>query len=225
VRVGSLTLQVGRSELTIDTDSAEVLERWRERYRPWTVDDRTDVPAAFSLLTHPPQRSTTRPVPVLRSGSTVVARSRSRGSVEAALDTRLGGLVAPPERLMGCRWFVRNEQAVAVLVAPPTVVDDPSLAAHGIIEAHAWGATLGEGLTCTFAAGLSGLGERHTALIIGAVLAAEGRADAAVMWAATANSGAWLDVFAALDDLGNVRLSTGSAGPTRAAIASLFVAD
>jgi hypothetical protein len=222
VRVGSLTLRIGRSELTIDTDSTEVLEQWRDRYRPWMVDDRRDVPAAFSLLTHPPHRSNARPVPVLRSGSTVVARGRSRDAVDAALDARLGSLAAPAQRLMRCRWFVRNDRAVAVLVAQPRVVDDPSLAASGIIEAHTWGAALGDGLTCSFAAGLTGLSEARTASIVGAVLAADGRADGAVMWAATANSGAWLDVLAALDDHGRVRLSNGNPGPTRAAIAALI---
>ena len=115
-----------------------------------STDDRREAPT-----------SGPRPVPQLRHGSTVIARSRQPDDIVRALAQVLGGVHqrrgTGDQGWTNRRPFVRNESVVLVDVRPPTLVNDPQLARAGIEELAAWSVVVGDDGSVTVPPPLPGL--------------------------------------------------------------------
>ncbi len=156
---GTLWLRIGEQRdvvmaVQVDTDAS--LDRLGVLLQPW-VETRAD-PAwagfrpAFGIRLEPVsdgaahRRAAPRPVPQLRHGSTVIARSRQPDDIVRALAQVLGG-VHLQRRDDDQVWtkrrpFVCDRSLVLVDVRPPTLVNDRQLSRAGIEELAAWAVTV-----------------------------------------------------------------------------------
>ena len=146
MRAGTITLRLGERLVAIGCDTAATLERCRERFAAWIDESQPDIEVAFDVRIDtvdrtPASRGAPRPVPQLRLGSSVIARSRSADDVIDALDAVLGGVLARQDDdgvWLWLRAFVSGNRIVLVDAAAPMLVNDPELAKAGIVELPAW---------------------------------------------------------------------------------------
>ena len=98
------------------------------------LDDRS--PAQRGPDVHGP-----RPVPQLRVGQTLMARSRQGDEVLRALAFALGGVLARQDdsRIwIGLRAFSRDDHIVLVEATPPALSADRTLGRAGVVELPTW---------------------------------------------------------------------------------------
>lgn len=146
---GSLLLRIGEDRdllVPIGADTAASLAQLRVLFAPWIdtkVDSKElDVEPLFGVrlesVSHRSGRGVLQPVPQLRYGSAVMARSREPDDILRALAQVLGGAHLyrrDDGRLwMGIRPFVRGNSVVLVDVDRPTMVNDRQLAEAGVTE-------------------------------------------------------------------------------------------
>lgn len=142
--------------VAIQADTDESTERLRALFAAW-VDDGIALgevrhrpafkvrlaPVTDHVDGHPPGP---KPVPQLRHGSCVIARSRQPDDIVRALARVLGGAHVQRRddgRLwLPLRLFVREGAAVLVDADPPTLVNDRRMAESGIDELVTWSITL-----------------------------------------------------------------------------------
>jgi hypothetical protein len=159
VWAGTLWLRIGEQRdvvvaVQVDTDAS--LNRLRTLLEPWLEAGIEEAWAgfapAFGVLLEPVgdgaahPRPAPRPVPQLRHGSTVIARSRRPDDIVRALAQVLGGVHLQrrdDDRVWtNRRPFVRNGSLVLVDALPPTLVNDRQLSRAGIEELAAWAVTV-----------------------------------------------------------------------------------
>ena len=152
---GSILLRIGEQRdvlVAVQADSESSLDRLRILLGPWIEPEFADrapiAKPAFGVRLEPvPDRDHhrtpgPRPVPQLRHGSKVVARSRTPDDIVHALAGVLGG--AHLQRRddghlwIGMRPFVLGSAMVLVDAEHPTLVNDRQLAKAGIAELPAW---------------------------------------------------------------------------------------
>ena len=156
---GTLWLRIGEQRdvvmaVQVDTDAsldrlAVLLHRWIET----SIDETwAGIRPAFGIRLEPvgdgaahPRRAP-RPVPQLRHGSTVIARSRQPDDIVRALAQVLGGVHRQRDD-DGQVWtkrrpFVRDGSLVLADVRPPRLVNDRQLSRAGIDELAAWAVTV-----------------------------------------------------------------------------------
>ncbi len=152
---GSLWLRIGEQRdvvVAVQVDTDATLDRLGMLFERW-IETRVEegsagFPPAFGVRLEPVRsgarylRSVPRPVPQLRHGSTVIARSRRPDDIVRALAQVLGGVHLrrrDDDRVWtNRRPFVREPSLVLVDVRPPTLVNDRQLARVGIEELAAW---------------------------------------------------------------------------------------
>lgn len=142
-----MTLRVGDQLIGIRPDSDATAERLRTEFAAWlettpAVVGGEPVPWAFSLRldTDHAGRGPT-PVPQLRIGQRLLARSRRPDDMVSALDHVLGGVLARQDdsrRWLGLRTFAAGDRAVLVDATPPALTADPRLARSGVTELPTW---------------------------------------------------------------------------------------
>jgi len=159
VWAGTLWLRIGEQRdvvmaVQVDTDAS--LDRLGVLLEPWVETCAEELWAgfrpAFRIRLEPVsdgvahRRAAPRPVPQLRHGSTVIARSRQPDDIVRALAQVLGGVHL--QRRDGDqvwtkrRSFVSDGSLVLVDVRPPTLVNDRQLSRAGIEELAAWAVTV-----------------------------------------------------------------------------------
>ena len=134
--------------VVVQVDTEAGLERVRTLFQPWVelqpAAELLELEPLFSVRLTPVEGGGVgpKPVPQLRSGSTVMMRSREPDDVLRALAQVLGG--AHEYRLddgrlwMGMRVFATGTKAVLVDLDRPALVNDPALAQAGVHELAAW---------------------------------------------------------------------------------------
>ncbi len=150
-----MSLRIGEARdvlVAVQADSTSSLDRLRTLFESWLEPEFADAPPvirpAFSVRLEPvPDRDRQRtggprPVPQLRYGSTVIARSRRPDDIVRALAQVLGG-AHQRHRDDGRLWidmrpFVNGRSMVLVDAEPPALVNDRRLATTGIEELTAW---------------------------------------------------------------------------------------
>ena len=153
MRAGILTLRVGTQLVGIRTDTERTLERARTLLANWIDDDCGDIPHALDLVLDPSDaadRRGPRPVPQLRHGQSVLARSRSADDVLTALADVLGGLLARQDdtHLWLALRALADDSSVVLVEAPPmTSSGDRSLAQAGVHELATWAVVVVPGAT------------------------------------------------------------------------------
>lgn len=156
---GSLLLRIGEHRdllVAVQADTDRALDRLRTLFEPWIEpelpehrpDARPVARPAFSVRLEPVRgnregrTSGPRPVPQLRYGSRVIARSRRPDDIVYALALQLGGAHRQRNddgRLwLGLRPFAEGDSAVLLDADHPTLVNDRRLADVGIEELAAW---------------------------------------------------------------------------------------
>ena len=157
MRAGTVTLRVQDRLVGIRVDTDDTRRRVLERFDRW-IDDH-DVPWVFDLTLDPRSAPSENepggarrgpvPLPQLRFGQRVVARSRRPDDVVDALAAVLGGYDAarrePDHGWSGMRLFTRADEAVLLDVQAPTLLGDRALQRAGIIEHSAWGVVVHRG--------------------------------------------------------------------------------
>lgn len=154
-----MTLRLGDLLVGVRADTDHTFRRLRTLLAAWTDDTHADVPWAFDVLLDPVSdhgsdpasgRRAVRPVPQLRAGQLLMARSRHEDDVLWALALVLGGVLARQDRTRtwsGLRTFVasdddRNPTSPIVLsdARPPTL--SAGLTRHGVTELATWSVAL-----------------------------------------------------------------------------------
>lgn len=161
MRAGTLTLRIGTQLVGLRADTAATLTTLRTLLDPWVDDAHPDVPWTFDVqldphATHdhadtaPTEPAATertvndravRPLPQLRLGQLLFARSRDPGDVLRALACVLGGALARQDdsRLWSALRTLHRDGAVVLLDAQrPTLIADPTLRRAGIDELPTW---------------------------------------------------------------------------------------
>lgn len=145
-----MTLRVGTQLVGLRADSDTTLARLRVLLAAWIDDAHPDVPWVFDvrLATRTSRHSADgvvtrgpRPVPQLRVGQVLLARSRLADDVLRALASILGGVLArqDDERVWsGMRAFAGTDRIVLVDAQRPAFTADPTLARAGIVELPTW---------------------------------------------------------------------------------------
>ena len=143
-----LRIGVARDLLVVvQVDTEAGLERVRTLFQRWVeLQPAVELLSQplFSVRLEPVGRGGPgpKPVPQLRSGSTVTMRSREPDDVLRALALVLGGAHEYRRndgRLwMGVRVFARGSSAVLVDLDRPAMVNDPALAKAGVHELATW---------------------------------------------------------------------------------------
>jgi hypothetical protein len=156
-----VTLRVGRQLVGIRADTASTLARLRALLRAWIDDTNPDIPWLFDVRLddrsrveagttaaddrspspRPPDVRRPRPVPQLRVGRTLMARSRQGDDVLRALAWVLGGVLARQDDSQvwfGLRAFSRDDRIVLVEATPPALSADRTLARAGVVELPTW---------------------------------------------------------------------------------------
>jgi len=155
VGAGIINVRVGTQLVGIRTDTAHTFGRARTLLAAWIDDDCGDIPHALDLVLDRPDgahRRGPRPVPQLRHGQSMLARSRSADEVLTALADVLGGLLArQDDTLLWVALRVLADDRVAVLVeAPPmTSSGDRRLVRAGIRELSTWAVVVEPGSSAT----------------------------------------------------------------------------
>lgn len=142
-----MTLRVGDQLVGVRADTDATAARIRDVFAAWlepasAVVGSDPVPWAFSLRldTDHAGRGPT-PVPQLRIGRSLLARSRRPDDMVNALDHVLGGVLAHQDdsrRWLGLRTFAAGDRAVLVDAAPPALTADPQLARAEVTELPTW---------------------------------------------------------------------------------------
>jgi hypothetical protein len=161
VGAGTVTLRVGDRLVGVRVDTAATRRLLDSRFGAWidrsaSMGDGAAVPWAFDLRLEsgdpgaaddrergadPPVGRGPRPVPQLRIGSSLLARSRDPEAVVDALDDVLGGMLARDDetrRWIGMRLFVAGDDAVLVDATPPALTANPHLHRSGVVELTVW---------------------------------------------------------------------------------------
>lgn len=161
-----MTLRIGTQLVGIRADTDATLARLRTLLRVWIDDTHPDVPWVFDVRLDPQGRldgddsGTTdhrvaeggtsrapRPVPQLRVGQVLMARSRNADDVLRALASVLGGVLARQDDTRmwsGMRAFAGNDRIVLVEAQPPALSADPALARAGVAELPTWSVAIDE---------------------------------------------------------------------------------
>ena len=152
-----MTLRVGDQLVGVRADTDDTAQRIRSLFAGWLEPDASGdhgepVPWAFSVRLDPDHDSGAdrgpKPVPQLRIGRSLLARSRRADDVMNALDHVLGGVLARQDdrrRWLGLRTFVTGDRAVLVDAAPPALTADPRLARTGVAELPTWSVAVDDG--------------------------------------------------------------------------------
>ncbi len=152
-----MTLRVGDQLVGVRADTDDTAQRIRSLFAGWLEPDASGehgepVPWAFSVRLDPDHDSGAdrgpKPVPQLRIGRSLLARSRRPDDVMNALDHVLGGVLARQDdrrRWLGLRTFVTGDRAVLVDAAPPALTADPRLARTGVAELPTWSVAVDDG--------------------------------------------------------------------------------
>ena len=145
-----MTLRVGTQLVGLRADTDATLERLRALFAAWIDDAHPDVPWLFDVRLDTGRRNRPadavavrgpRPVPQLRVGQVLLARSRTTDDVLRALASVLGGVLARQDDARvwsGMRPFAGKDHIVLVDAQPPALTADPTLALAGIRELPAW---------------------------------------------------------------------------------------
>jgi hypothetical protein len=152
-----VTLRVGTQLVGLRADTAATRARLRALFAGWLDDDHPAVPWAFDVRLDPTGRNPAaprasqhdghrahrgpRPVPQLRLGQVLMARSRDADDVLHALASVLGGVLARQDASRvwsGMRTFAGADRIVLVDAQPPALTADPALARAGIGELPTW---------------------------------------------------------------------------------------
>lgn len=170
---GSILLRIGEQSdvlVAVQADNEQSLDLLRNLFEAWLepqFPDATQVakPAfGVRLAPVPDRRRHTpgpKPVPQLRYGSTVIARSRRSADIVRSLTAVLGGvhLQRRDDGLLwiGLRPFVRDRSIVLVDADPPDLVNDRRLADADIHELPSWSVAIEPDGTVTVPPPLPGL--------------------------------------------------------------------
>jgi hypothetical protein len=131
----------------VRADADDSLRHLRTLLAAWVDDAQRDIPWAFDLVLDPQHsardraRRGVRPVPQLRAGQLLMARSRSTDDVLRALAHVLGGVLANQDlsrSWSGLRPFVAGDRVVLVDARPPALTADAELARAGVDEVPSW---------------------------------------------------------------------------------------
>ena len=143
-----MTLRIGTQLVGLRADSEATDSQLRALLAAWVDDAIRDLPWVFDVRLDPHDRSTDdatgrgpRPVPQLRVGQVLLARSRTPKEVWWALASVLGGILARQDdsRLWsGMRPFSSGDRIVLVDAQPPALSTSPHLARAGISEIPTW---------------------------------------------------------------------------------------
>ncbi len=145
-----MTLRIGNQLVGLRADTDVTLRRLRALCTAWIDDDHPSIPWAFDVRLDPTstgesgggdRRRGIRPVPQLRAGQLLMARSRSADDVMVALATVLGGVLARQDTAVmwsSLRPFVQADRVVLVDAQPPPLTSDAAAARAGIDELASW---------------------------------------------------------------------------------------
>jgi hypothetical protein len=145
-----VTLRIGNQLVGLRADTDVTLRRLRALCTAWIDDDHPSIPWAFDVRLDPTSaggsgggdhRRGIRPVPQLRAGQLLMARSRSADDVMVALATVLGGVLAHQDTTVmwsSLRPFAKTGRVVLVDAQPPALTADAALARAGIDELTSW---------------------------------------------------------------------------------------
>ena len=152
-----MTLRVGTQLVGLRADTIATRARLRALFAGWLDDDHLDAPWAFDVRLDPVGHTRAasregarddhtasrgpRPVPQLRLGQVLMARSRNADDVLRALAAVLGGVLARQDDTRvwsGMRTFANADRIVLVDAQPPTLTADPALARAGVSELPTW---------------------------------------------------------------------------------------
>ncbi|MGB9344659.1 MAG: hypothetical protein WCA90_01375 [Ilumatobacteraceae bacterium] len=147
---GTVTLRVGTQLVGLRADTDATLARLRALFAAWVDDAQPDVPWLFDVRidtgTHNRPADAVairgpRPVPQLRLGQLLMARSRHADDVLRALAGILGGVLARQDDALvwsGMRAFAGEDGIVLVDARPPTLTADATITDAGIRELPTW---------------------------------------------------------------------------------------
>lgn len=139
-----MTLRVGTQLVGLRADTEATNLQLRALLAEWVDDTIPDLPWVFDLRLDPQDRSIgrgPRPVPQLRVGQLLLARSRTPNEVLWALASVLGGILARQDDSRvwsGMRPFSSGDRIVLVDARPPALSANPHLARAGISELPTW---------------------------------------------------------------------------------------
>ncbi len=145
-----MTLRVGTQLVGLRADTDATLARLRALFAAWVDDAQPDVPWLFDVRldtgTHNRPADAValrgpRPVPQLRLGQLLMARSRHADDVVRALAAVLGGVLARQDDTpiwSGMRAFAGSGGIVLVDARPPTLTADATITDAGIRELPTW---------------------------------------------------------------------------------------
>jgi len=142
-----VTLRVGDQLVGVRPDTDATAERIRTVFaahlEPAAAGEPgATIPSAFSLRLETTRAGRgPRPVPQLRLGQRLLARSRDADDVIAALDHVLGGVLARQDdtrRWVWLRTFAAGGRAVLVDATPPALTAEPILTRAGVTELATW---------------------------------------------------------------------------------------
>jgi hypothetical protein len=139
-----VTLRVGTQLVALRADTHETLTRLRALLAAWIDDTPRDVPWVFDVRLDTSRNRAgvgPRPVPQLRLGQVLMARSRDPDDILRALAHVLGGVLARQDDTAvwsAMRAFAGDGHVVLVDARPPTLSADPVLARAGIVELPTW---------------------------------------------------------------------------------------
>ena len=144
-----MTVRIGDRLVGLRADTDNTLRRLRTLLAAWIDDSQPDIPWAFDVRLDPEpearsdesQRRGVRPVPQLRAGQLLMARSRSSDEVLRALANVLGGVLASDDGARtwsGLRPFVDAERVVLVDAQPPALTAGAELTRAGVTELSCW---------------------------------------------------------------------------------------
>ena len=143
----TVTLRVGEQLVGVRPDTDTTAARIRTVFAAWLDGDATGeqgepVPWAFSLRLDTARTGRgPKPVPQLRIGSSLLARSRNADDMLHALDAVLGGVLARQDDTrcwLGLRTFAVDDRAVLVDATRPALIADPTLTRAGVAELPVW---------------------------------------------------------------------------------------
>jgi hypothetical protein len=145
-----VTLRVGTQLVGLRADTDTTLSRLRTLLASWIDDDHPHVPWIFDVRLGPEgdQQITDRgprPVPQIRLGQLVIARSRDADDAIRALASILGGVLARQDQTrlwLDLRAFTGNGRVVLVDARPPALAADAVLTRAGISELPIWSASI-----------------------------------------------------------------------------------
>lgn len=146
--MGTLTLRIGTQLVGLRADTEATLARLRALLANWIDDAHPGIPWVFDVRLDPSRPSDAatvgrgpRPVPQLRVGQVLMARSRHPDDILRALGEVLGGVLAHQDDTQvwsGMRTFAGSDGIVLVDAQAPAFSADPALALAGVRELPTW---------------------------------------------------------------------------------------